>query len=364
MSSDETVRELEASNFDATRSVKLAPSFESSHHIEPSSLDELNYFYQQMGWEGSYTQMDSGPFSASYSERIDQSLVTTSDSISIPVSIVLSTLPDCYLLCQLHSDSPGTINGYSVDSNSLILIHPDQEFSLCTTGAAINFVTFIPRAEVEIQLGDACESIVKSNQSGHIFHDHSIAATSQFKGWFQNWLSSPGLPGTSKTGLLSKQIEEIRFNAMGQIAEQLENNSRPRGRIDRGCSNRRIADLIDYFHHHPQSSLTTAEMTAMTCLSRRSLFYKFTQYTGYTPHRFFRYVRLEAFRRALLRDQGSITELGLDYGFHNLGELAGLYQATFGELPIQTKKRMVSTANTACIPAAEFLKSEPTSAQG
>lgn len=365
MRSDGIVQEFEMHELDAARQDNIAPPVQSSYHTEPSSVEELNCFYQKMGWEGSYTQMDSGPLSASYSERIDQSIVTTSDSISVPVSTTLSTLPDCYMLCQLHSDSPATINGYSVDSNSLILVHPDREFSMCTTGATYNFVTFIPRAEIESQLGDDCESIVESNQSAHIFQDHSISATGQFRAWFQNWLSGPDeLQGEFETGLFSRQIEEIRFDAMGQIAEQLENNSSPRRRIDRGYSCRRVADLIDYFYHHPQSSITTAEMTAVTCLSRRSLFYKFTQFTGYTPHRFFKSVRLEAFRRALLRDRGSITELGLDYGFHNLGELAALYQATFGELPIQTKKRMTSMASGSSSSASELMKSESISAQG
>ena len=59
------------------------------------------------------------------------------------------------------------------------------------------------------------------------------------------------------------------------------------------------------------------------------------------PLQYLKHCRLEAARRELSsaeRDQTTVTEVALRYGFYHLGRFSGLYRETFGELPSETLK--------------------------
>ncbi|WP_164658475.1 helix-turn-helix domain-containing protein [Tropicibacter sp. Alg240-R139] len=77
-------------------------------------------------------------------------------------------------------------------------------------------------------------------------------------------------------------------------------------------------------------------------VSRRRVFQVFKSELGIGPRRFREVVRLNALRNHLLREtpeSNSVTLLANDYGFSELGRLAGTYRKTFGELPSETLKR-------------------------
>jgi len=81
-------------------------------------------------------------------------------------------------------------------------------------------------------------------------------------------------------------------------------------------------------------------MSAIAGMSRRRFFYNFKNFTGHSPHHFFRYMRLRMVRQGLLTKNYSVTEMAAKFHFHQLGGFSKLYKNTYGELPSQTQKCM------------------------
>jgi transcriptional regulator GlxA family with amidase domain len=97
--------------------------------------------------------------------------------------------------------------------------------------------------------------------------------------------------------------------------------------------------LIDYFYANPEWVLSVEDMSAITGLNRRNLFYAFKQYTGYTPYQFAKFVRLDFLHRELLAGNDDVTNLALKYNFNNLGDFSAIYKNTYGELPSKTLRK-------------------------
>lgn len=99
-----------------------------------------------------------------------------------------------------------------------------------------------------------------------------------------------------------------------------------------------IGRLIDYFHANPSRKISTEIMIQITGQRRRSLFYNFKKYTGYTPQQYFKRVRLSACHKHFSDDDKSVTATALDYNFFHLGEFSAIYKSVYGELPSETQK--------------------------
>jgi len=78
-------------------------------------------------------------------------------------------------------------------------------------------------------------------------------------------------------------------------------------------------------------------------VSQRSLHRAIKEWSGFGPQAYFQLLRLQRFRRQLLRccdSLESITATAHSLGFENLGRLARLYRSHFGELPRETRRRI------------------------
>src|SRR5690625_4286022 len=83
------------------------------------------------------------------------------------------------------------------------------------------------------------------------------------------------------------------------------------------------------------------DVAARLAISARTLSEGFRQFRGVTPRGFLAARRLEGLRRDLERAPAHLTvaDIAGDWGFLNLGALAGKYRERFGELPSQTRAR-------------------------
>ncbi len=74
-------------------------------------------------------------------------------------------------------------------------------------------------------------------------------------------------------------------------------------------------------------------------VGRRTLFYSLRQSLGITPRRYVEIRRLAELRNRLKNtspDETTVTELAIEFGFGDLGRMAGKYRQQFGEYPSQT----------------------------
>lgn len=73
-----------------------------------------------------------------------------------------------------------------------------------------------------------------------------------------------------------------------------------------------------------------------------SLLREFRKRSRIPPLQYFKNCRLEAARRELAcaeREETSVTNVAMRYGFYHLGRFAGYYKHAFGELPSETLGR-------------------------
>lgn len=86
---------------------------------------------------------------------------------------------------------------------------------------------------------------------------------------------------------------------------------------------------------------TIGDIAGRIGVSARTLSEGFRQFRGITPREFLSARRLEGFRADLeaAPPNRTVTQVASDWGFVNMGGLAGTYRKRFGELPSHTLKR-------------------------
>jgi AraC family ethanolamine operon transcriptional activator len=109
-------------------------------------------------------------------------------------------------------------------------------------------------------------------------------------------------------------------------------------------ASRRVAVRLarDFIHSRLSEPLRLSELCRHASLKMRTLEYGFREVTGLTPMAYIRSVRLNAVRRALLRDASaqhrSISEIAMDAGFWHLSQFSKDYRLFFGETPTETRR--------------------------
>ncbi len=96
----------------------------------------------------------------------------------------------------------------------------------------------------------------------------------------------------------------------------------------------------DYLKAH--GVVFQSDLCLELAIGERSLRRLFEEHFGMSPGRYLRLRRLNQARRELLYGDTaykSVTEVGVRYGFFDLGRFAADYRALFGELPSATLRR-------------------------
>jgi AraC-like DNA-binding protein len=107
---------------------------------------------------------------------------------------------------------------------------------------------------------------------------------------------------------------------------------------------KRAEDYIRAFYAEP---LTLDMIARVARVSPRSLLQNFRSFSGTSPIRLLRDVRLDAAREALVRRRddpdATVLSVALDAGFNHLGRFSQAYAARFGEKPSETLRKPASS---------------------
>lgn len=97
----------------------------------------------------------------------------------------------------------------------------------------------------------------------------------------------------------------------------------------------------EIFEAEARDAPTVGDVAKRVGVSARTLSGGFQRFRGISPRDFLAARRLEGFRADLENAPAhlSVSEIAVDWGFSNLGALAGRYRDRFGELPSQTRLR-------------------------
>jgi AraC-like DNA-binding protein len=98
---------------------------------------------------------------------------------------------------------------------------------------------------------------------------------------------------------------------------------------------------ITYCEEHAAEPVSTADIALASRLSVPALRAAFRAHLDLTPLMYLRRVRLDAAHRDLVaiaegRDDGTVTDVALRWGFVHLGRFAAVYKATYGTPPSST----------------------------
>lgn len=113
----------------------------------------------------------------------------------------------------------------------------------------------------------------------------------------------------------------------------------------RGAQPACVKRAEDYIRTCYTEALTLDIIAQAARVSPRSLLQNFRSFTGTSPLRLLRDVRLDAVREALVRRRddpdATVLSIALDAGFNHLGRFSQAYAARFGEKPSETLRDAV-----------------------
>jgi AraC-like DNA-binding protein len=312
-------------------------SIKVTQQLDIASVEELNEFSVDLGWDAVYSQLDSVDYAGKYREGISDSLIVTSEGLPAALSIKTGGMPGHIALALCSSSEPATVNGQNICSDRFFMASPGADIMFVTRAPGDLSVALIPESEFEARMGESCSNIKTEVAGSQVYVSNVNQNTKSFAGWFQDWSSPPFYQDRTGHAGSAYHLDECVTHALHEIAESVELNDSRTASVER--SPREIAGLIDYFHAHPTEIFSVQKMMQLTGLRRRNLFYSFKEYAGYTPGQYFGRIRLACFRKELVAETRSLTQLALKYNFSHLGDFSAFYKSVYGELPSETRRK-------------------------
>ena len=111
-------------------------------------------------------------------------------------------------------------------------------------------------------------------------------------------------------------------------------------RLDGPAPPRGVKRALDYIESHLDRPVTLGDLVAATGVPGRTLLKHFKDHHGVSPVRYCRNRRFARVREALshARDDTSVTDIAMAWGFYHLGRFATEYARRFGESPSETRR--------------------------
>ena len=133
--------------------------------------------------------------------------------------------------------------------------------------------------------------------------------------------------------------EELIVTAM--LLSQPHSFTERLNRLEQPAPPRSVQLALDYIESHLDRPVTLGDLAAVSGMPGRTLLNHFKQHHGVSPVRYWRDRRFERVREALqhARDDTSVTDIAMAWGFYHLGRFAIEYARRFGESPRDTRRR-------------------------
>ena len=132
---------------------------------------------------------------------------------------------------------------------------------------------------------------------------------------------------------LRRNMEDVLLSAL-LTTQNLDNDD------EAGCKPFYLQRVEDYIRAHRSRPVSLSELVVVAGVSERTLQQSFLRHRGQSPSEFSRDLRLDFAREAIAsRDDASVTQIALEFGFNHFGRFAQSYGARFGEKPSETLRR-------------------------
>lgn len=314
------------------------PGYTAVDAVDAIQLSEL-----AREWQFEFSQLKRGPFKA-------QGGILDLDGVSVARVVMTQTVlhrggPPDNMVAVIFAgpgSGPTFINGQSMEAGQCCTIadgrleHGVSHGYFVDVACAFNL--------------EACRAQLDALHAGSLGIARGVTVANAGKLWVDDMLArvqwilaaaadNPAALGNS--GIRSSLADRVlaALPHFDQSPADVDSTARS-ARAGRRVAVRLATELI---HARLAQPIRLSELCRYSRLNIRSLEYGFHEVTGLTPIAYIKSLRLNAVRRALLRDPAArtrtISEIAMDTGFWHLSQFAGDYRAFFGETPTQTRRR-------------------------
>jgi AraC-like DNA-binding protein len=304
-----------------------------------------------------------------YSHHVSKDVEQLHDAINqsivnIEVSIEASNQPrlESYLADIKHDDFQASFIRYGVNThvcclqdNFYCLVipyagkhtikHPKYN---CTQNSKVSFIP--PLTDIKMHYTADCGHLVlrfvKSPFNNEIFK-HFYDSNLFLNPTMQSYLQRVCLNFINNSCYLNRFLDNEKniFKLKQDIYDTILNLSRPCESAQPSIERLDICHLLDFIKANINWDYNIEDLTNLSNIPIRTLYWRFKKHTGITPYRYHLNCKLKCARLDLLKfgEKFTVTETATRYGFVHLSRFSSHYKALFGELPKQTMKRASKT---------------------
>ena len=278
--------------------------------------------------------------------RYAESAVTTVGYMTygVPVTVDVPPPGDCYhLILPIRGTCAAAQRrerAEAVAGQGAAMLSPDEPVKVDWAADSVAYVVKVPRVCMETHLarltGQAGQRVAHFPLSAQLRagSGEALAATIRFL------LSELDRPGGISTMPLAR--EQLEYAVLTQLLMVVPHDcSKLLTREGWPASRRRLQQVVDLIHEHPEQPLTTGHLAAAAGITERALQLAFHKQIGTSPAAYVREVRLDRVYADLCSgtNGATVTEVAAHWGFLHPSRFAQQYRQRFGVLPSITAAR-------------------------
>lgn len=288
-----------------------------------------------INWQQEFDQLSYGHFVGEIKERHFQHIHVFREDTSHSLRQQCKVEEGGLWLGFSADNKSCRINNEQTSHNQLLCRPGNRDFELLTPDDFSIYGLVLHRSFfTELSIQDN-EDIFNHNCDGLWLENLPPAELQAFRQYLYLLLQPVGNRWSSHTHEKILQDAVLELLSKSQQTPNAHVTSHQRQRI--------MARVQEYLcESRMKSPLTISEICAAVHISRRTLQYTFSQCYGISPKHYIQVIRLNQIRRAILsnKQQQTISELALDYGFFHLSQFSHDYKRLFEETPQQTRQRV------------------------
>jgi AraC-like DNA-binding protein len=183
------------------------------------------------------------------------------------------------------------------------------------------------------------QRVLQDTTTDKLVFDHqlslmSAAGSNLFRSTTRAWVARGQQDNSSNDIALLEMEDDLLASFLLLAGDSSVNRNRIALPADRA-----LKDIEDYVCANLDTAITRDDLADKACVSIRSLSRAFEKKYGLGPMAFVRQRRLDAcyrYLRSSERDETTVTQVAVSFGFEHLGKFAIAYKNTFGESPSAT----------------------------
>ena len=296
------------------------------------SVEEIDEFNRDLGWEVEYRQIEAGSFTSTFTELEGETWFLMEEQSNRRVEAVADA-PDGMFMLGLTEGEPGIANGQAIGHDQILIQTSDA-----------NLQATIPAGTRAVQIGFQAE---QARETINAVAPDLVAPDGQVR-CFDVAPAGAALLRQSMGAALAMPArrqatrDETALNILAEIVKAASDRitASPGRKLHRVANQRALDRAREYIDAHLTEVIRIPDICRYSGAQLRSLERVFAKDLGVTPQQYIKARRLNAVRRCLVaseRDEGlSVTQLAQDHGFSHLGRFAGDYASYFGESPSRT----------------------------